>query len=120
LNATTSPTVGTTLSAARSSAHDGMSCVDAPPPFVGGPGLTISKVASSDTNVPVGDTVTYTYTVTNVGMVNINDVTISDLHGGAGSLGPISLGWERSRITQAVPVTIPLTMIGMCLLLQIL
>ncbi len=43
-------------------------------------GLTIDKVASNTTNVMVGDTITYTYTVTNTGNVRLTDVTLDDQH----------------------------------------
>jgi len=90
LDIDTTPIIGATINAELSTAHDGMSCADAPPPFVSGPGLTIDKEASPDIDVQVGETVTYTYTVTNVGSTVISDVTISDVHGGAGALGTIA------------------------------
>ena len=92
LNIGTTPTIGATFSAAVSTVHDGMACASAPPPFVAGPGLTLTKLASRDTDVPIGDTVSYTYTVTNIGNVNIENVTVNDVHGGAGSLGTVALG----------------------------
>ena len=56
------------------------------------PSLTMTKVADSQGPHKVGDVVTYTYTVTNDGDVNINDVTVADTHNGIGSLSAISVG----------------------------
>ena len=50
------------------------------------PSLTMTKVADSQGPHKVGDVVTYTYTVTNDGNVNINDVTVADMHNGIGSV----------------------------------
>ncbi len=91
LNIDGTPSIGASIAAAVSSQHDGMACAAAPPPFSSGPILTIEKVASQDTNVPVGSTVRYTYTVTNTGGGAFTDVTVSDSHGGAGALGTVSL-----------------------------
>ena len=53
------------------------------------PSLQISKVADDDTNVVAGQTVTYTYTVTNNGNVPISGITLSDEHKGVvGALTP--------------------------------
>lgn len=53
------------------------------------PSLLISKVADKTTNVVAGDTVTYTYTVTNAGNVPITGITLSDEHKGVvGALTP--------------------------------
>jgi uncharacterized repeat protein (TIGR01451 family) len=46
------------------------------------PALTVSKIASSDTNVPAGTTVTYTYRVKNTGNVPITNVALNDTHKG--------------------------------------
>lgn len=48
------------------------------------PTMTVAKVASPDTNVPAGTTVTYTYTVTNTGPVPITNITLADSHTGSG------------------------------------
>ena len=55
------------------------------------PSLAITKVADDDTDVPVGQTVTYTYVVTNTGNVTVNDVTVSDVHQGNGTLSAVNL-----------------------------
>lgn len=53
------------------------------------PSLQISKVADDDTDVVAGQTVTYTYTVTNNGNVPITNITLSDEHKGVvGALTP--------------------------------
>jgi uncharacterized repeat protein (TIGR01451 family) len=51
--------------------------------------MTVAKVADDTTDVIVGQTITYTYTVTNTGNVAITNVTLADLENGANSLtGP--------------------------------
>ena len=47
------------------------------------PSLSMTKVAGNPGPYGLGDVVTYTYTVTNDGDVNINDVAISDTHNGS-------------------------------------
>ena len=54
------------------------------------PASTLTKVASNDTDVQVGDVITYTYTFTNTGNTTMTDVSVSDVHGGTGTLGAIS------------------------------
>ena len=54
------------------------------------PEATFSKLANPDADLDVGDTVTYTYTATNTGNVTLNNVSISDAHGGSGTLSAIS------------------------------
>ena len=50
------------------------------------PSLSITKTVNDDSNVAAGQLLTYTYIVTNNGNVTIDDVTISDLHSGSGTL----------------------------------
>ena len=54
------------------------------------PASTLTKTASNDTDVAVGDVVTYSYVFTNTGDVTLTDVSISDVHGGTGTLGAIT------------------------------
>ena len=54
------------------------------------PASTLTKLASNDTDVQVGEVITYTYTFTNTGNVSLSDVSITDVHGGSGTLGAIS------------------------------
>ncbi len=48
------------------------------------PELTVSKVADDVSDVVAGQTVTYTYVVTNAGNTRLTDVTLSDAHRHAG------------------------------------
>jgi len=54
------------------------------------PASTLTKTASEDTNLGLGDTVTYSYVVTNTGNVTLNNVSISDVHGGTQPLGALT------------------------------
>ncbi|AKS45755.1 conserved repeat domain-containing protein [Octadecabacter temperatus] len=49
-------------------------------PAVRDPEMTVTKVASDTTDVEAGDTITYTYTVTNTGNVTLEPVTLVDNH----------------------------------------
>ncbi|MGY3795598.1 DUF7507 domain-containing protein [Aquimarina sp. 433] len=55
------------------------------------PGISVTKQADDDSNVAEGQTITYTYTVSNTGNVTFDEVSLSDLHSGSGSLGTITL-----------------------------
>jgi uncharacterized repeat protein (TIGR01451 family) len=66
----------------------------APVPLNVVPSLTVSKVASQDTNVPAGTVITYTYRVRNNGTVPITSVTLTDTHKGVvGALTPTFATW---------------------------
>lgn len=54
------------------------------------PALEITKVASPDSNVAAGTTVTYTYTVRNSGNQTLTNVSLNDAHNGSGS-APVPL-----------------------------
>ncbi|MEP3889063.1 MAG: hypothetical protein ABJN69_01275 [Hellea sp.] len=54
------------------------------------PASTLTKTASDDTDLEEGDVVTYTYVFTNTGDVTLTDVSVSDVHQGTGTLGPIT------------------------------
>jgi uncharacterized repeat protein (TIGR01451 family) len=56
------------------------------------PDSTLTKTASDDTDVAVGDVITYTYVFTNTGNVSLSDVSITDVHSGTGTLGAVSPG----------------------------
>ncbi len=55
-------------------------------PLVSSPSLVVTKVADDDSNVTEGQTVTYTYIVTNNGDVTFDNVSIADVHSGTGTL----------------------------------
>ena len=65
------------------------------------PELTIAKVADVTTNVAVGDTVTYTYTVENTGNVDVADVTVTDAHSGDGTLSAITIDMLANTSTNS-------------------
>jgi large repetitive protein len=47
--------------------------------------LTIVKTAAPDVNVPAGQVVTYTYTVTNSGNSTLQNISLNDVHNGSGA-----------------------------------
>lgn len=53
--------------------------------------ISVTKVADDVTNVAVGQTITYTYRVTNTGNQVISNITLSDAHGGSGA-APVPSG----------------------------
>ena len=55
------------------------------------PAMTLAKVADNATDRKPGETITYTYTAVNTGNVAINDVTVTDVHNGTGTLSAISI-----------------------------
>lgn len=48
------------------------------------PSLTVTKTADQTVNVPSGQTITYTYDVTNTGDVTISNIDLTDVHNGNG------------------------------------
>ena len=50
------------------------------------PSIQVTKVADKTVNVAVGETITYTYTVTNNGNTVINAIDLVDSHNGSGTL----------------------------------
>jgi large repetitive protein len=66
------------------------------------PALTITKVANTAGPVNVGNTIGYTYRVTNTGNVTVNNVTISDVHGGFG-IDPVP--GSESLFTDVAPLS---------------
>ena len=48
------------------------------------PDITVTKNASPKVNVAAGQTITYTYSITNTGNVTISDVSLSDSHNASG------------------------------------
>jgi len=49
------------------------------------PQLVVTKTADDTTDVPVGQTITYTYTVENTGNITLTNVGLSDAHEGTGA-----------------------------------
>ena len=48
------------------------------------PSFTVTKIADDTTDVPAGQTVTYTYVVTNTGNITLDNVALSESHNGSG------------------------------------
>ncbi len=53
------------------------------------PILAVTKVASKSIDAILGEVITYTYTVSNTGLLTIDNVSVSDAHNGTGSLSAI-------------------------------
>ena len=54
-------------------------------PLPGSPSIAVTKIANDTTNVVAGQTITYSYRVTNNGNQTISNVQLSDAHNGSGS-----------------------------------
>ena len=52
--------------------------------------MTLTKTADKTTDVQAGDTITYTYVATNTGNITLDDVTVTDMHGGSGTLSAVT------------------------------
>ncbi len=65
------------------------------------PALSITKSASDKTDVTVGHTVTYTYTITNTGNQTISAIQLSDAHGGSGT--PPAPDADSATLTDNAP-----------------
>ncbi len=63
--------------------------------------ISISKVADDDTDVTLGQLITYTYTVTNDGNVAVDNITLSDAHGGS---GPAPTPTSETLLTDNLPL----------------
>ncbi|WP_299443437.1 PKD-like domain-containing protein [uncultured Aquimarina sp.] len=60
-------------------------------PLISTPSISVTKLADDDSNVTEGQIITYTYTVSNLGNVTFDEVSLTDIHSGSGSLGTITL-----------------------------
>ena len=54
-------------------------------PLPGSPSITVTKLANDTTNVVAGQTITYSYRVTNNGNQTISNIQLSDTHNGSGT-----------------------------------
>ncbi|UWR24549.1 hypothetical protein [Sulfitobacter sp. S190] len=63
-------------------------------PLAPAPGLQIVKTADAADGVAAGETVTYTYTVTNAGNVTLSGVGVADEHTGAAGTVALDVGGE--------------------------
>ena len=79
---------------------DGITCVISNRPVI--VGLTIDKTASTAGPVNVGDTIVYSYLVTNNGNVAVNNVSVTDMHGTPAVQVPVGLGGISSE-TLVIP-----------------
>ncbi|MEL7542931.1 MAG: hypothetical protein AAGJ70_04075 [Pseudomonadota bacterium] len=70
-------------------------------PLAPEPSLMLAKVADNDSDRAAGETITYTYTVTNTGNVAINGVTVSDAHNGS---GPAPTPGNETLATDVAPL----------------
>ncbi|MDY8136900.1 PKD-like domain-containing protein, partial [Aquimarina sp. 2201CG5-10] len=72
---------------------DPTSIIDDPTvvPLISVPAISVTKSADDNSNVIEGQVITYTYTVSNTGNVTFDEVSLSDIHSGTGSLGNITL-----------------------------
>lgn len=64
------------------------------------PSLTMTKLADSEGPYVAGEVVTYTYTVTNNGNQNVNDVAIADTHNGS---DPAPIPSNETLLTDVAP-----------------
>lgn len=62
------------------------------------PQLTVTKIATPDTNVPAGTLVTYTYTVRNSGNQVVTNISLNDVHVGS---GPAPVPGDEALTTDA-------------------
>lgn len=49
------------------------------------PSMLVTKTASPNTNLSVGQLITYTYTVKNTGNVSLKDISLADVHNAIGA-----------------------------------
>jgi len=68
--------------------------------FSAAPQLSMTKVADNKGPHKAGDVITYTYTVSNVGNVNVNDIAITDTHNGS---DPAPVPVDETLVTDAAP-----------------
>lgn len=66
------------------------------------PSIAVTKTADVTSNVPVGDTVTYTYTVENTGNVTLASISLSESHEGS---GPDPVPGGMSQTTDVSPTS---------------
>ena len=75
------------------------------------PLIVVTKLADDTTDVPIGQSITYTYTVTNNGNVTISNISLNDVHNGFGTFSqPIN----ESLINDVAPhwATVTIVVLG--------
>ncbi len=83
----------------------GFTCPNFPSPApvpTANPDLIVTKVADVDSNLTVGQTVTYTYDVTNIGDVTLSNINLNDSHNGN---GPAPVPSSEALQTDVAPIT---------------
>ena len=92
---------------------DNAACADAPPPLVNG--MTMTKTAGTIVDVDnsrsatAGDTITYTFRVTNTGSSELKNVAVSDPKVGTITCSPTTLAPGASVTCTAAPYTLTQT-----------
>ena len=65
------------------------------------PTIVVTKVVDDDTDVALGQSVTYTYTITNSGNVTISNISLNDAHNG---FGPFSQPVNETLLNDVAPL----------------
>lgn len=82
----------------------GFNCPTFPTPDPPAPvnSLSVTKVANLTTNVPVGQSITYTYEVENTGNTTLTNISLTDTHNGS---GPDPVPGGETLIQDSVPAS---------------
>jgi gliding motility-associated-like protein/uncharacterized repeat protein (TIGR01451 family) len=79
--------------------------------FTRTPAIDVQKTANKTSGIQAGDVITYTYVVTNTGNITIDNVSISDIHPGTGTLSTPSTSDPVNNIAPGETVTFTATYI---------